>query len=64
MNVKFDIPNWNFSQFKVENPTGYFKLENWKNQVQIDRGRVCIHVTKIKTKYNVKEQVSLDKILI
>jgi hypothetical protein len=21
-----------------KNPAGYFKLENWKNQVQIDRG--------------------------
>ena len=32
MNVKLDIPNWNFSQFKVgKNPTGYFKLANVKN---------------------------------
>ena len=22
-----------------KNPAGYFKLENWKNQVQINRGR-------------------------
>jgi hypothetical protein len=24
-----------------KNPAGYFKLKNWKNQVQIDRGKAC-----------------------
>ena len=27
-----------------KNPAGYFKLENWKNQVQIDRGNGWIGI--------------------
>jgi hypothetical protein len=40
-----------------ENPAGYFKLENWKNQVQIDRGD-----GPLKMQWHKKSAIPLSKL--
>jgi hypothetical protein len=57
--VKNPVQTWK------KNPDGYFKLENWKNQVQIDRGftctevQPCIRPSLTQSKWNMDEMCGL-----
>ena len=43
-----------------KNPAGYFKLENWKNQVQIDRGIDIVTKLKFMVCFNMEATPKSD----